>query len=75
MKYNHLKDREEIQWGTYGKGGNEPLKHILVKDLENSHLVNIISHIQENHSAYHPELLQLMKDELAYRVERSFMKI
>jgi hypothetical protein len=72
---NHLEAREHLKWGTYGKNGNEPLRYIIVKDLENSHLQNIISHIKELPADYDPALLRLMEEELAYRVLKSFKRI
>ena len=34
--------REITLWGTYGKKGNEPLKHILLKDMTNEHIQAIL---------------------------------
>ena len=73
--YNHLEARKHFKWGTYGKNGDEPLRYIIVKDLENSHLENIISHIKEFPANYDPAFLRLLEEELAYRVLKSFKRI
>jgi len=34
----HEKVREVLQWGTYGKNGDQPLKRVAIKDMEDDHL-------------------------------------
>lgn len=34
-----------VKWGTYGKGGNEPLRMVRLIDCSSEHLVNIIKNL------------------------------
>ena len=34
--------REALEWGSYGKNGDEDLKFIKLKDLEESHIFSIM---------------------------------
>lgn len=34
--------REEFEWGTYGKNGDEPLKYKKLKDLDTDHIEAIL---------------------------------
>jgi len=49
---DHIKKiRDFFEWGTYGKDGNEPLKYIKLKDMEEEHIQNILKtqkNINEN---------------------------
>lgn len=42
----YLKTRKKarywLKWGTYGLNGNEPLKHVLLKDLTDDHIKAIL---------------------------------
>jgi hypothetical protein len=64
-----LNFRETIEWGSYGKNGDEPLKKILIKDISNDHLEHIIPFIEERSYAYTPDILKLMILEKKYREE------
>lgn len=67
--YNHIVDRNLIEWGTYGKFGNKPLRKILIKDLSDSHLLHIIEHIKIHDRVFSLDLLQLMQEEATYRTK------
>lgn len=41
----HREVREYFKWGTFGKYGQEEMKSILLKDINDSHLVHIIGHV------------------------------
>lgn len=80
----HESIRETFTWGTYGRDGKDPLKHILVKDITDEHLVNIINHIKERIAQWESvsgvtELknptLDIMKNEMEYRLLNNFKKI
>lgn len=58
--------RESFQWGTYGKLGNEPLKHILLKDISDGHLKNIIQHLCSAGGGF-GETMGYMLTETSYR--------
>lgn len=47
---DHSKIREVYTWGTYGKHGDQPLKHVALKDLSDNHIKAILetqSHLPE----------------------------
>ena len=43
-QYTQYKDfiDPEMEWGTYGKNGDEPLKHNKLKDCDTEHLIAIV---------------------------------
>lgn len=55
--------REKFCWGTFGKGGNQPLKRVLLKDLTNAHILAII----ETQKQLPESLIQVFERELKYR--------
>jgi hypothetical protein len=65
--YNHPVDRNRIKWGGFGIVGKDPLRYIIIKDLTNSHLVNIIKHIQDNPRTYSRDVYDFMLAESLYR--------
>lgn len=63
----HMILREEFEWGTYGKSGNEPLRQILLKDITDPHLDNIIVHLNSSGPSGR-ETMRVMVEERAYRL-------
>jgi hypothetical protein len=59
----HEKLREAVSWGTYGKEGKDPLRHVKIKDMSDEHLNAVI--IYPN---VVPWMVKIMQDELEYRV-------
>ena len=60
---SHSIIREAFRWGTYGKNGDEPLKYILLKDMETEHINAILktqTHISD-------EIKKIFIDELSFR--------
>lgn len=55
--------REWFDWGTYGKNGDDPLKHILLKDLTTEHIKAIID--TQHHLPDH--IKQVFLNELEWR--------
>ena len=55
--------REAFMWGSYGKNGDEPLKLIKLKDLEDSHLLAII----KSQKRLGQEIISLFVKELQFR--------
>jgi len=37
-----LETRDTFTWGTYGKNGDQPLKHVYLKDMSNEHILIIL---------------------------------
>ena len=55
--------REHFGWGSRGKDGNKPLHYIILKDMESSHIENVLEtqhHIQEH-------IRKVFEDELHVR--------
>lgn len=67
MYESHILLRETYEWGTYGKNGDEPLRHVLVKDISDNHLIKIIEFIKTYFKHYSLDPLNVMTTELSYR--------
>ena len=67
MSPNHQYIRQKVKWGTYGKSGNEPLKHLNLFEIDDDHLENIIPFIEARMNFYGDDILAIMKDEVEYR--------
>jgi hypothetical protein len=59
----HDRVREVVKWGTYGKDGNQPLTHILLKDMNTEHIEACL----ENVPSMHPAYKESFKEELKLR--------
>jgi hypothetical protein len=70
-KYNHIVDRNIVKWTSFGINGDEPPRKTLIKDLSDSHLTNIIKWVVERRNSYCEAILNLMKEELNFRVGNS----
>lgn len=69
----HLKERETVKWGSYGKLGDKPIRWTLVKDLSDSHLMRIVEHLTQRKAVNYlpdPYTLDLMKTEVTYRTNK-----
>jgi hypothetical protein len=60
-----------VEWTSFGVNGDEPPKKTLIKDLSDSHLTNIINWIGDRRNSYGEEILNLMMEELNFRVGNS----
>lgn len=67
--YNHLKDRENVNWTSIGKFGHGPIRATLIKDLSDEHLMKIVGFIDRNPKSYTVSLLHFIEDEVIYRNE------
>ena len=65
--YNHIVDRNLIEWTSFGKFHNEPARRTLIRDLADSHLMRIVEWIENSPQHYTTDILNLMKDEVAFR--------
>ena len=63
LEDGHDKVREVIKWGTYGRDGNQPLSHILLKDMNTEHIQACL----ENVPSMHPTYKESFKEELKLR--------
>lgn len=55
--------RNNVAWGSYGKDGNEPLHYILIKDMEQDHILAILNNCKQIHMAWY----NLFEKEIEYR--------
>jgi len=58
----HKEARELVTWGTYGKNGDEPLTYKKVADMEDGHLMAVITKC-----AAYPQVKEVMAEELRQR--------
>ena len=63
---SHEVIREVVKWGTYGKDGDEPLRHVTIAGLNPYHLRAILDTQQKR---MRPALYKVMQDEVKYRDE------
>jgi len=61
-----LPTRDTMKWGTYGKSGKETLRWMLLRDMNNEHIMNILT--TQNHIS--PEYRRNFMDELTLRFEK-----
>jgi hypothetical protein len=60
----HSIQRYLLHWGSYGKDGDQPLKHIKIADMESEHMKAVINGCTPHHT-----LEECMRKELADRNE------
>lgn len=58
---------EHLTWGSYGKNGDQPLRHIKIKDMETEHIQAVLN---ECHPSY--VLKKCMLEELKSRGESCY---
>ena len=68
---NHRVIRNNFQWGTYGKYLNEELRWITLKDITDSHLMHIVGFIRINNGYYTKNIVDIINDEVEYRVKNN----
>jgi hypothetical protein len=61
--------REDTKWGTYGKSGKEELRWVNIKDMEDSHIFNILIDVERRRYNIHPRYLFLFKKEIEFRTK------
>ena len=59
---SHDKIREVFKWGTRGKDGNQPLSFVTLRDMEESHISNILAT-----QRLYGRVIKIFRDELAHR--------
>ena len=64
---SHSLIREVVNWGTYGKDGDEPLRYVTIAGLNPYHLRAILDTHQKR---MRPALYKVMQDEVKYREAR-----
>ena len=67
LEDDHEIVRKYVDWGTYGKNGDESLHYIKLMDMETGHIEAIL----ETQKHVHPNLKQAMINELEYRDNES----
>jgi hypothetical protein len=79
----HLIIRQIKKWRSYGILGKGPIVDILIKDIEDEHLLNIIRHLEERsqgasykgRSNFLPTVYETMHDEIAWRMLDCWVRI
>ena len=66
--YNHLVDRNLVEWTSYGKYHNELFRKTLIKDLSDSHLMRIKEWITDN-PIYNFKMVHFIQSEIEFRVK------
>jgi hypothetical protein len=56
-----------VKWGTYGKGGNEPLRWVRLIDCSSEHLVNIINNLHIHSYCHNRPYFDIIKTILKNR--------
>ena len=63
LDHSHEIVRDLVDWGTYGISGDQPLKFIKLKEMDDEHLESVI----ENCNGAYPQIIEAMRNELKYR--------
>jgi hypothetical protein len=66
--YNHIIDRNLVEWTSFGKYHNEPPRKTLIKDLSDSHLMRIKEWMRGN-LGYTLEMINFIEQEIEYRAK------
>lgn len=57
--------RNVLEWGSYGKDGKQPLRHIKLKDMETAHIQACL----DTQVGMYPQIRTAMQNEINYRNE------
>ena len=57
----HDRVREAVKWGTYGINGDQPLSHILLKDMNTEHIQACLDNVPTMHPAYKESFKEELK--------------
>ena len=57
----HDRVREVVKWGTYGINGDQPLTHILLKDMNTEHIEACLDNVPSMHPAYKESFKEELK--------------
>ena len=63
----HTEIREAFHWGSYGKGGDQPLKRIKLSEMSNNHIEAILQ--TQHHIG--PHIRKAFEDEQQYRLDNN----
>jgi hypothetical protein len=61
----HTIVREYLEWGTYGRSGSGPLKHVRLKDMDLDHILAILA----TQGQISNEIRQAFRNEIKYRID------
>ena len=59
--------REAFHWGSYGKGGDQPLRRIKLSEMSNNHIEAIL--VTQHHIG--PHIRKVFEDEQQYRLDNN----
>lgn len=69
--FPNIRKQEYVVWGTRGKDGRDPLKHVAIKDLSDNHISNILRTQTQVPVSYRT----ILKDEQTYRRKLKIKKL
>ena len=69
--FPHVNPRNYLMWGTYGKSGNEPLGYISPKDMDETHIRNVLTGGISNQSKLPDYMKNMFIAELATRIQEN----
>ena len=59
--------RDAFHWGTYGKGGDQPLRRVKLSEMSNNHIEAILQ--TQHHIG--PQIRKVFEDEQQYRLDNN----
>lgn len=70
----HLEDgheavREALTWGTFGKNGDQPLRHVTLSEMSDAHIQACL----DTQTRMYPQIRTAMENELQYRKENNIV--
>lgn len=66
IEEQNIAPEEILLWGTYGKDGKQPLKRILIKDMETDHLEACLENCPQMGKLFR----ETMEKVLSYRLDK-----
>lgn len=61
---DHYLYRDTFKWGTYGKKLDQPLRYVYLKDMSNSHIINVLTNCNLTE-----EIKEVFSREIYFRME------
>lgn len=62
--FEHVDTRDTFKWGTYGKELKDPLRYVYLKDMSNSHIINVLTNCKLTE-----ELKEVFSHEIYFRMQ------
>lgn len=69
LEDGHVKVREALTWGTFGKNGDEPYRQVKLSEMSNAHIQACL----DTQPRMYKQFRTAMENELAYREEQNII--